>query len=1093
MTSSQIFPAVPRTQALSTKTFTPPPLDGSMLLPEMCDWHRQHSLNHPLFVYARQNGELQAITWTQVAEAIYTGTRLVRNTMGWQPGHKDTQVVGILAPSETISYYTLIMSIMRAGYTAFPISPRNSPMAVAHLINKVGVKHIFLGREQAMADLKDKAFEQLQPGQEVPSFGPIPVFEDFYRPSSDHCGGDDLIFEKKSLDDIAMYMHSSGSTNFPKPIAWTHSHVLRFAMSPYFGERDLTGVNISLHSTPMFHSMGTMQICWTFATGLVINAFEPKLPPPAPTAQNIFEGIMACHSELVICVPALVEEWAQNPQYVQGLAKTSGILFGGGPLSKAAGDLLTSQGVQLFNLYGLTEVGPVTTAVPSNMDPDWHLFSFCKALDIEMVPQGDGLYECVIRANSVCQPAVINTTRNGVDAYATSDLFTPCLDRPGLWEMYGRKDDQIMHSTGEKTNPGPLEHILDTDPHIRSSVIFGRGQFQAGVIIDPQPDAGVDVEDKAQAAAFVEKIWPTVQRMNEFAPQHSRIFKEMIILAKPSKPFQYTAKNTPRRHLIIQTYDDEIKATYAAANSSSASDIPPPSKWEGESLLSFVRAVTTKVLSREVKDTDDIFQHGGDSLQATWIRNTIINVLKNSTAVETDTIATNVVYEYPTIASLTTFLGNLVSGKQGATGIDVAARASAMRSMVEKYTVTEFPIHPRAADKAEDTSPSSGDVVLVTGTTGGLGTYLFAELISNPSVSRVYAVNRGKDSTALRERQKKALVQRGVNPQQIMDSEKLVLLVADTSAPLLGLSENEYETIRSSLTHVIHNAWPVDFNLSLTSFESSIRGLRNLVELSLSSSHPTPPTIVFASTIGMLQNHDPSPAKSIPETPIEAEVAVGNGYTEGKWVSEEILQYASSHADLNSIVVRVGQLSGGSNGSWNIAEWLPSLIQSAQAVGCLPTEDKDIDWIPVHLAAKAVVDYRRAGSPGSSSLVHLVHPQPTSWAKLASIAAQDLSVPLVSYVQWLEKLEGAATRNGDSAETSVESLKAIPALRLLDFYRVVASNLRKEGNAFGLPRLSCENAVRLSPTLSEGIPPLGEQDVKSWLNFWKEVGYVKTH
>ncbi|KAF4618223.1 hypothetical protein D9613_011591 [Agrocybe pediades] len=1064
---------VPRTQALSTKTFTPPPLDGSMLLPEMCDWHRQHSPDHPLFVYARQNGELQIITWTQVSEAIYTGAKLVRKTMGWKPGHKNTGVVGILAVSETISYYTLIMSIMRAGYTAFPISPRNSPMA-------------------ALADLKDKAFEQLQLGQEVPSFGPIPVFEDLYTPSSDHCDGDDLPFEKKSLDDVAMYMHSSGSTNFPKPIAWTHSHMLRFAMSPYFGERDLTGVNISLHSTPIFHSMGCMQIGWTIATGLVINAFEPKLPPTAPTAQNIFEGIMACHSELVLCVPALVEEWAQNTQYIQGLAKTSGVLFGGGPLSKTAGDLLMSQGVQIFNLYGLTEVGATTTVLPSKADPDWHLFSFCKALDIEMVPQGDGLYECVIRANSVCQPAVINTTRNGVDAYATSDLFTPCPDRPGLWEMYGRKDDQIMHSTGEKTNPGPLEHILDTDPHIRSSVIFGRGQFQAGVIIDPQPDSGVDVEDRAQAAAFVEKIWPTVQRMNEFAPQHSRIFKEMIILAKPSKPFRYTAKNTPRRHLIIQTYDEEIKAIYASASSSSASDIPPPSKWEGEPLLSFVRAVTNRVLSREVKDTDDIFQHGCDSLQATWIRNTIINVLKNSTEAETDKIATNVVYEYPTIASLTTFLGNLVSGKQGAPGIDVAARASAMHAMVEKYTITEFPIHPRAADKVEDARPSGGDVVLVTGTTGGLGTYLLAELISNPSVSRVYAVNRGKDAAALRERQRKALVQRGVDPQKILESEKLVLLIADTSAPLLGLSEDEYEKIRSSLTHIIHNAWPVDFNLSLISFESSIRGLRNLVELSLSSSHPTPPTIVFTSTIGMLQNHDPSPAKSIPETPIDAEVAVGNGYTEGKWVSEEILRYASTHTDLNSIVVRVGQLSGGSNGSWNVVEWLPSLIQSAQAVGCLPTEDKDVDWIPVHLAAKAMVDYRRAGSPGSSSLVHLVHPQPTPWAKLASIAAQELSVPLVSYTEWLQKLEGTVTQNGESAEMTVESLKAIPALRLLDFYRVVASNLQKDGNAFGLPRLSCENAVRLSPTLSEGIPPLGEEDVKSWLSFWREVGYVKT-
>ncbi|KAF9553324.1 acetyl-CoA synthetase-like protein [Agrocybe pediades] len=1021
--------------------------------------------------------------------------------MGWTPGHKNTRVIGILATSETISYYTLIMSIMRAGYTAFPISTRNSSAAVAHLINKAGVEHVFLGREQAMIDLKDQVLEELNsqnPAHPLPAFSPIPVFDDLYSSYSAmyDSDGSDLPFEKKDLDDIAMYIHSSGTTNFPKPIPWTHSHLLRFAMLPYFGERDLTGVSISLHGVPMFHSMGTTQICWTIATGMVVNAFEPRTPSTVPTAKNIVEGAMACHSDLVLCVPSIIEEWVRNPYYVQYLAKTSGILFGGGPLSKSAGDLLISQGAQLFTLYGLTEVGTLTTTLPRKMDPDWHFFSFSKALNIEMVPQGDGLYECVVLANSVYHPAVVNTSRNGVDGYATSDLFTADPERSGLWKMHGRKDDQIMHSTGEKTNPGPLENILNTDPCIRSSVIFGRGQFHAGVIIDPKPEFSAEVEDKSQCQDFVERIWPTIQRMNKFAPQHSRIFKEMVMISKPCKPFQYTAKNTPRRHFIIRIYDEEIKSLYAEAqNSRGVSDIPPPSRWEGGPLLSFVRAVVTQVLPREVEDTDDIFQHGCDSLQATWIRNTIVKIVKDSTDVETSGIGNNIVYEYPTVSSLAAFLGRLVAGKQGVTGIDVVARATAMHAMVEKYTVKEFPIQSRqTVNKVEDVdvSPSGRDVVLVTGTTGGLGTYLLAELISNPMVSRVYALNRGKDSFDLRERQVKALTQRGVDPQSVMDSDKLVLLAADTSAPLLGLREEEYEEIRSSLTHIIHNAWPVDFNLSLASFEPSVLGLRNLVELALSSSHPTPPTFVFASTVGMLQNLNSTPEKAIPETPIEAEVAVGNGYTEGKWVSEEILRYTSTHTDLNSIVVRVGQLSGGSNGSWNVAEWLPSLIQSAQVVGCLPSEDEDVDWIPAHVAAKAMIDYRCAGSSGTSSVVHLVHPRPVSWAKLAYVAAKELSVPLVSYEKWLGKLENIGIQDRDTAGMSVESLKAIPALRLLGFYRAIGANLKKNGNAFGLPRLSCENAIKLSPTLANGVSSLGEEDVMSWLKFWTDIGYVKS-
>ena len=79
---------------------------------------------------------------------------------------------------------------------------------------------------------------------------------------------------------------------------------------------------------------------------------------------------------------------------------------------------------------------------------------------------------------------------------------------------------------------------------------------------------------------------------------------------------------------------------------------------------------------------------------------------------------------------------------------------------------------------------------------------------------------------------------------------------------------------------------------------------------------------------------------SIPEAPIAPEVAAGTGYTESKWVSEELLMEASKITPLNAIIVRVGQLCGGLNGYWNTAEWLPSMVQSGQILGCLPTDDK---------------------------------------------------------------------------------------------------------------------------------------------------------
>jgi hypothetical protein len=95
-----------------------------------------------------------------------------------------------------------------------------------------------------------------------------------------------------------------------------------------------------------------------------------------------------------------------------------------------------------------------------------------------------------------------------------------------------------------QTNPGPLgrdvvaggckslnflflETILSKDPRIEAALMFGRGRFQNGVIITPKQEYAFDPTDQEKLVAFRKAIWPTVERMNAYAPQHSRLFKEV--------------------------------------------------------------------------------------------------------------------------------------------------------------------------------------------------------------------------------------------------------------------------------------------------------------------------------------------------------------------------------------------------------------------------------------------------------------------------------------------------------------------------------------------------------------------------------------
>lgn len=86
----------------------------------------------------------------------------------------------------------------------------------------------------------------------------------------------------------------------------------------------------------------------------------------------------------------------------------------------------------------------------------------------------------------------------------------------------------------------------------------------------------------------------------------------MFIVAKPPKPFTYTAKNTARRQAVIADYNEEINALYNAVEESTQTSIPPPSDWSLGNITNFVRAVVSKVLLHTVQDDGDNFQHGCD-------------------------------------------------------------------------------------------------------------------------------------------------------------------------------------------------------------------------------------------------------------------------------------------------------------------------------------------------------------------------------------------------------------------------------------------------------------------------------------------------
>lgn len=411
--------------------------------------------------------------------------------------------------------------------------------------------------------------------------------------------------------------------------------------------------------------------------------------------------------------------------------------------------------------------------------------------------------------------------------------------------------------------------------------------------------------------------------------------------------------------------------------------------------------------------------------------------------------------------------------------------------MINQHTVER----PRAVPTVY--KPASEKVVL-TGTTGALGSHLLAQLLVNSNVSTVWALNRkssgGVESTMKRQR---ASFEEKCLDVGLLESEKLVFVESDLSVQGLCLESEVYGEIRSSATAIIHNAWQVNFNLTLQSFGPSILGARNLINLAFNSAFR--PRFLFTSSISAAGIG--APGAGLPEEHIRLEdVATGFGYGESKFVTEKMLESAQS-SGLETCVVRLGQLTGDKqSGSWSPTDWVPSIVASSLSVGCLPDALGGVTWIPLDVAATTVIDaciYRDALLP---PVIHCAHPSPISWTEAMSIFADVLktrtggkALPLVPFSEWSAKVAAAAT----SATSADEAFKRFPSTKIqgtVDGMNHADEEVRKldrevgvEVEAGGMARMNTAKTEELSETF-RNTEPLGEAHIGKWVSYWEARG-----
>jgi thioester reductase-like protein len=270
-----------------------------------------------------------------------------------------------------------------------------------------------------------------------------------------------------------------------------------------------------------------------------------------------------------------------------------------------------------------------------------------------------------------------------------------------------------------------------------------------------------------------------------------------------------------------------------------------------------------------------------------------------------------------------------------------ATRRGQIAALVDKYT-WDLP-----AREASDITRASQHIVILTGSTGSLGSYLLYELVKDPSITLIYCLNRSDDAAA---RQASSFKEKGLAiPPDF--HVRVEFLQAKFGSVQFGLSDQKYNELRQSVDLVVHNAWKVNFNHKVEAFEDvHIRGVRRLVDFSIQSTHRA--HIHFISSISTIGAWCSQHGPSVLEIPFEdPDVVLRQGYGESKHIAERICAIASIRSAVPTSIHRVGQIGGPTTtmGQWNPQEWLPSIIATSKTIGQVPQSlgNMQVDWVPV--------------------------------------------------------------------------------------------------------------------------------------------------
>ena len=543
---------------------------SDLVLERAYTWEKQR----PNEVYMTQptgSGSVRTYSW---AETLDEARRMAAylQSFGFPPGSK------IALLSKNCAHFVMTdLAIWMAGYVSVALYPTLQPDTVRYILEHSEAKLLFVGKLDGWEVMKAGVPESL-PRVSYPSSPPndYPTWETLVKITPPIAGQ-----PRRSLDETALIVYTSGSTGQPKGVEQTFRSVSAVGK----GAAQVLGV------TKRDRLMSYLPLAHVFERGAIesltlhigaklyfvdsLDTFVEDLKRARPTIfhsvprlwlkfqQGVLQKIPEPRLDLLLSIPILSRILKRVLLHGLGLGSARLAISGSAPIPPDIIRWYRALGLELLEGYGMSENFAYSHVSVPGKSRIGYVGNPMPGVLQRISPEGEVLVKSPADMKGYYkQPELTRSSFTEDGFLKTGDRGE--IDAEGRLKLTGRLKELFKTSKGKYVVPAPIENLLMTDQQVEMSCVSGEGEPQPFALIQLAEQLRKQLRKGGDRSAVEGALKQLLKSVNDRVEEH----EQLAFLAVVQEDWQVengflTPTLKLKRSAVEERYAPKVSTWYA--------------------------------------------------------------------------------------------------------------------------------------------------------------------------------------------------------------------------------------------------------------------------------------------------------------------------------------------------------------------------------------------------------------------------------------------------------------------------------------------------------------------------------------------------